>query len=166
MRKLILAASLLAFAAPALAQPPRHDPRYDSRYDRRDEALQRRIPSGYEIDRLGEMLARVTDAMMDVDIGPVADAVDPYRHGRRYGRETLGDLASRRDPYARERMQDEIRATTAGLGAAAEQAAIAAPEIRRSIEDSARRIDRAMRDGRDRRDGYYDDRYYDGRYGR
>lgn len=162
MRKLILAASLLAFAAPAFAQP-RHDPRFDPRYDRRDESLRRSIPSGYEIDRLGEMLARVTDAMMDVDIGPIADAVDPYRHGRRYGRETLGDLASRRDPYARERVRNEIRATTAGLGAAAEQAAIAAPVIRRSIEDSARRIDRAMHEGRDRRDPYHDDRYEDGR---
>jgi len=165
LRKLILAASFLAFASPALAQPG-HDSRYDPRYDRRDEELQRRLPSGYEIDRLGAMLARVTDAMMDVDIGPVADAVDPYRNGRRYGRETLGDLASRRDPYARERMHAEIRATTAGLGAAAEQAAIAAPEIRRSIEDSARRIDRAMREGRDRRDDYYDERYRDDPYGR
>jgi hypothetical protein len=161
LRKLILAASLLAFAAPALAQPA-HDPRRDPRYDRRDEELQRRIPSGYEIDRLGEMLARVTDAMMDVDIGPVAAAIDPYRHDRRYGRETLGDLASRRDPYARERVRDEIRGTTAGLGAVAEEAAIAAPEIRRSIEDSARRIDRAMREGRDR----YHDGYHDGRHDR
>lgn len=159
MRKLILAAGLLAFAAPALAQP-RHDPRYD----RRDDDLQRRIPSGYEIERIGEMLARVTDAMMDIDIGPVADAVDPYRRYERGRRpETLGELASRRDPYARERIREDVMSTTAGLGAAADQVALAAPEIRRSIEDSARRIDRAIRDGRER---YHDERYRDERYDR
>ncbi|MBV8686485.1 MAG: hypothetical protein JOZ90_04290 [Alphaproteobacteria bacterium] len=158
MRKLILAASLLAIAAPVAAQP-RHDPR-DDRYDARDAELRRSIPSAYEIDRIGAMLARVTDALMDVDVGPVADAIDPY--GPRGRRETLGDLASRDDPYARERMHDEIRATTRGLGAATREVTIVTPIIRRSIEDSARRIDEALRDGRYRR-GRYDDYRYDGR---
>jgi hypothetical protein len=159
LRKLIFAASLLAIAAPALAQP-RPEPGYDPRYDRRDEDLQRQIPTAYEIERMGDMLARVTDALMDVDIGPFADAVDPYRrYDRRRRRETLGDLASRDDPYVRERIRDDIRDTTAGLGAAAEQVAVAAPAIRRSIEDSARRIDQAIRDGRDRRARDYEDRY-------
>jgi hypothetical protein len=163
LRKLILAASLLAIAAPALAQPraePRYDPRYDSRYDRRDEDLRRGLPSAYEIDRLGAVLARVTDALMDVDIGPVADAVDPYRrYDHRRHSETLGDLASRDDPYLRERVRDDIRRSAAGLGAATEQVAIVAPAIRRSIEDSARRVDEAIRDGRYRRDRYDDERY-------
>jgi hypothetical protein len=159
LRKLILAASLLAIAAPALAQP-RHEPRYDPRYDRRDEDLRRSLPTAYEIDRLGAMLARVTDALMDVDVGPVADAVDPYRRfDRRRHAETLGDLASRDDPYLRERIRGDIRGTTAGLGAAADQIAAAAPIIRHSLRESARRIDEAMREGRARGDRYDEDRY-------
>jgi hypothetical protein len=158
LRKLILAASLLAIAAPAAAQP-RHDPRYDPR----DEELLRHVPSAYEVDRAGRMLARVTDALMDIDIGPVADAVDPARrYDRRYrGPETLGDLASRDDPYARERLHDEIRATTTGLGAVTEEVAIVTPMLRRSIEDAARRLDAAMRDRDYRR--YRDDYPYDRR---
>jgi hypothetical protein len=158
LRKLILAASLLAIAAPALAQP-RAEPRFDPRYDRRDEDLRRSLPTGYEIDRMGAILARVTDALMDIDIGPVADAVDPYgRYDRRRHPETLGDFAGRRDPYLRERVRADIRGTAAGLGAAADQIAAAAPVIRQSLRESARRIDEAMREGRERR-GYGDDRY-------
>jgi hypothetical protein len=160
LRKLILAASLLAIAAPALAQPPRGEPRYDPRYDRRGDEVRRDLPSGYEIDRLGATLARVTDALMDIDIGPVADAVDPYRrYDRRRHAETLGDLASRDDPELRERLRGDIRGTAAGLGAAADQVAAAAPVIRQSLRESARRIDEAMRDGRARRDRYDEDRY-------
>lgn len=162
MRKLILAASLLAIAAPAAAQPRYDSPPRDPRYDRRDGDLDRYVPRGYEVERMGEMLARVTDALMDVDIGPVADAIDPARRfDRRHRRvETLGDLASRDDPYARRRMHDEIRATTAGLGAASREVAIAAPVIRRSLEDSIRRVDDALREGRYARDRrYYDERY-------
>jgi hypothetical protein len=158
VRKLILAAGLLAIAAPALAQP-RHEPRYDPRYDRRDEDLRRSLPTGYEIDRMGAMLARITDALMDVDVGPVADAVDPYRrYDHRRHAETLGDLASRDDPYLRERIRGDIRGSAAGLGAAADQIAAAAPVIRQSLRESARRIDEAMREGRER-GGYDEDRY-------
>jgi hypothetical protein len=144
LRKLILAASLLAIAAPALAQP-----RYERRYDPRDEEIQRHIPQAHEIERMGETLARVTDALMDIDIAPLADAIDPARrHDRRRGPETLGDLASRDDPYARERIRDEVRMTTRGLSVAAEEIAVVTPVISRSIAESARRIEEAVRDSR------------------
>ena len=100
MRKLIIAVTALAAAAPAFAQPY-HDPR--------DDEIVRRLPPPQEVERIGDALGAATDALMDVDVGPLADALDPYHRRYRHGRrETLGDLAGRRDPYARERMRAEI----------------------------------------------------------
>ena len=140
MRKLIVAVSALALAVPAAAQP---------RHRSSDEDVTRNLPPPGEIEAIGETLGRVADAVMDVDVGPVADAVDP---GRRPHRETVGDIASRDDPYARERIRDSIAASTIGLRVALDQIAILTPAIRRSIEDAERRIDDAMRD-RDYRRG-------------
>jgi hypothetical protein len=145
LRKLILGAALAAFAMPAVAQPRHYDPR-------RDE-VSRALPSPYEIDRMGDTIARVADALMDIDIGPVADAIDPY--GRR-GPRSLGDLASRRDPYARERMHDEIADTTAGLGAATREVAILTPVLRDTLLDASRRMEAAIRESRLRREREYD----------
>jgi hypothetical protein len=145
LRKLIFAASLLALAAPAAAQP------YP---DPRDDEFARELPPPGEIEAMGDALGDVADAVMDVDVGPVLDAVDPtrrYRHRER----TLGDIASRDDPYARERIRDGIGAATIGLAATVEQLAILTPVLRRSLEDAARRMDEAMRGHRrhwDRRD--------------
>lgn len=150
MRKLILGAALAAFAVPTVAQPRHYDPR-------RDE-VSRALPSPYEIDRMGDTIARVADALMDIDVGPVADAIDPY--GRR-GPRSLGDLASRRDPYARERLHDEIADTTAGLGAATREVAILTPVLRDTLLDASRRMEAAIRESRLRRERDYDryDRY-------
>jgi hypothetical protein len=162
LRKLIIALTALAASAPAFAQP---------QYDPRDEDIVRRLPPPGEIARMGDALGRATDALMDVDVGPVADALDPYHRRYRYGRrETLGDMAGRRDPYARERMRGEIGAVTIGLGAAVEQMAVLTPVLRRSLEDSIRRLDDAIARGRyarpydDRYDPRDDPRYDDDRY--
>jgi hypothetical protein len=144
VRKLIVAMSALAAATPALAQPPRPDPR--------DEALVRRIPPPEQIERMGDAIARVTDALMDVDIGPIVDAIDPAARRYRRGPETLGDLATRNDPYARERIRDEVGAATVGLGAAAEEMKVVTPVIRRSLEDAAARMEDAMEQARERTD--------------
>lgn len=143
MRKLIIAAGALAFAAPALAQPgPPRDP---------DAA--RALPHPEQIEALGDTVARVADALMDVPIGPIADAVDPHRRGR-HRNETLGDVASRDDPYARERIRDQVGAATVGLGAVMGEIAVVTPVLRRSLEDAARRMEDAMagRHSRDDRD--------------
>jgi hypothetical protein len=154
----------LAAAAPAFAQPG---------YDPRDEDIVRRLPPPHEVERIGDSLGRATDALMDVDIGPVVDALDPYHRRYRRGPETLGDLAGRRDPYARERMRAEIGAVTVGLGAAMEQVAVMTPMLRRSFEDSMRRMQDAIDRGRysyqrgyDRRYDYRYDRRGDERYDR
>lgn len=146
MRKLIFAASALAFAAPAAAQP------YP---DPRDDEIVRELPPPGEIEAMGDALGDVADALMDVDVGPVIDAADPDRRYRHRRERTLGDIASRDDPYARERIRDGIGAATVGLAATVEQLAILTPVLRRSLEDAARRMDDAMRGHRrdwDRRD--------------
>ena len=141
MRKLIIAAGALAFAAPAFAQPPHP----------RDSDIVRELPHPEEIEELGDTVARVADAIMDVPVGPIADAVDPHRRGR-HRNETLGDVASRDDPYARERIRHQVGAATVGLGAVMEEVAVVTPVLRRSLEDAARRMEDAMagRRGRDR----------------
>jgi hypothetical protein len=147
----------LAAAAPAFAQPA---------YDPRDDDIVRRLPPPGEVERIGDALGRTAEALMEVDVGPVADALDPYHRRYRHGRrETLGDLTSRRDPYARERMRAEIGAVTVGLGAAVEQMAVMTPILRRSLDESIRRMEDAIARGRaarpyDRDDGRrYDERY-------
>lgn len=159
MRKLIIAVTALAAAAPAFAQP-RYDP---PEYGARGDDIVRRLPPPQEIERIGDSLGAATDALMDVDVGPIADALDPYHRHYRRGPETLGDLAGRRDPYARERIRGEIGAVTVGLGAAMQQMAVMTPILRRSLEDSIRRIDDAIATGRTARpyDRRYEDRYDD-----
>jgi len=156
MRKLLIAASVL-FAAPVAAQP-RHPPA--------DHDVARHLPPAGAVDALGERIARFTDALMDVRIGPVVEAIDPYR---RPHDETVGDLVSRDDPYARERMRDSIGDATAGIGVIVDELAVLAPALRRSIEDSRRRMENAIlerraarRDyDRDYRDDYDPDMDYD-----
>jgi hypothetical protein len=153
LRKLIIALTALAAAAPLAAQPVA---------DPRDDEIVRRLPPPHEVERIGDSLGAATDALMDVDVGPVADALDPYHRRYRHGRrETLGDLAVRRDPYARERIRAEIGAVTLGLGAAMREVAIVTPALRRSLEDATRRMEDAI--ARGRYAGPYDDRY-DRRY--
>ncbi|MGA9581265.1 MAG: hypothetical protein WBR13_04785 [Allosphingosinicella sp.] len=158
MRKLIIAMTALAAASPAFAQPG---------YDPRDEDIVRHLPPPHEVERIGDSLGRATEALMDVDIGPVVDALDPYHRRYRRGPETIGDLAGRRDPYARERMRAEIGAVTVGLGAAVEQVAVMTPILRRSLLDATRRMQDAIARGRAARPYDRDyDRRYDERYDR
>ena len=149
MRKLIIAASALAFAAPAAAQP--HDPR--------DEEIVRALPHPGEVEEIADTVGRVAEAILDVPIGPIADAVDPYRR-RHHRDETLGDVASRDDPYVRERIRDQVGAATVGLGVAIEELAVLTPVLRRSLEDATRRMEDAIEHGRRRsRDRDYDRDY-------
>ena len=154
MRKLIIAATLLACAAPVAAQP------YP---DPRDHEIVRALPHPGEVEELGDTVGRVADAIMDVRVGPIADAVDPYRRGR-HRDDTLGDIAHRDDPYARERMRDQIGAATVGLSAALEQLAVVTPVLRRSLEDATRRMEDAIDRGGRGRDRDYD-RAYDRDHG-
>lgn len=152
MRKLIIAAGALAFAAPALAQ---------NYPDPRDEDLVRALPHPGEIEAMGDTVGAVAEAILDTPVGPIREAIEGRRLSRREREETLGDVASRDDPYARERVRDEVAIATAGLGAAAEQLAVVAPVLRRSIEDAARRMEDAIADRRGRDGRYRDDDWRD-----
>ena len=147
MRKLIIAASALALAAPAGAQPAPQP---------RDEEIARSLPQRGEIEAMGDTVGAVAEAILDTPVGPIREAVEGRRLPRREREETLGDVASRDDPYARERIRDDVAAATAGLGAAVEQFAVVAPILRRSLEDAARRMEDAIEHRRERD---HDDRY-------
>lgn len=158
MRSILIGAAALALSGPAVAHP--EDPA-----DPRDRELVRAIPQAAEVEAAGETMDRVLGAVMDMPIGPLVDAIeaaDPRapRDRRRYRRdETVGDVASGGDPYFEERLRDQIRGVTVGMGVMAEQLAVVAPEMRRAIERAGEDIDRAVREGRDRRerDGRRDD---------
>ncbi|MBV9930845.1 MAG: hypothetical protein JO013_07860 [Alphaproteobacteria bacterium] len=147
LRKLILAALAGAAATSAAAQPPRADPRYDPRYDPRDAEIARSLPGPGDVARAGGTLHRLVDALLDLRVGPVLDALEPEARGDPARPETLGDVARRRDPYARTKLHVGVDRATAGLGAASREAAILAPTLRRSIEDAVRRVDDAVNGG-------------------
>ena len=145
MRHLILAASIPAFAlllaGPAAAQPP-------EAYAPPPPPGAHRLPPPDAAERLGDRIGRVADALMDIDLGPLVDAIEPGASRR--GPTSLGDLATRRDPYARERMHRDIDSTSAGLGAAARDAAVMAPLVRQALTRTMRDIDAASRAARAR----------------
>src|SRR3954467_10288346 len=97
LRKLILAGVAAAAAAPVAAQPPQYDPRYDPR----DAEIARSVPAPADVARAGTRLHRLVDALMDLRIGPVVDAIEPEARGDPNRPDTLADVARRRDPYAR-----------------------------------------------------------------
>jgi hypothetical protein len=147
MRKLLIAAAAGAMfaATPALAQ---EEPVFEEDgYAEFEDVL----PPGEEVEAMAPAIDNATGALLDVDVGPVIDAVDPYRRQRWRGRRTLGDLARRDDPYFDLRLRDSIYGTTAQLGRMMDAIAAATPAMRRSLYEMERAIDRAARDYRYRR---------------
>jgi len=151
MRRILIGAAALTMAGPAAAHPaPPADPR--------DREIVRSIPHPAEVEAMGRSVDRVVGAVLDVPVGPLIDAIEaadpasrghkrPHRRG-----ETIGDLAADGDPHFEERLSDQIRGATAGMGVMAEQLAVMAPEMRRAIERAGRDIERAVDDARDARE--------------
>jgi hypothetical protein len=148
VRNLILAASAIAFSASAgQAQQSRAFP------PEMDDEIVRNLPPPEAVEDMAHSVGRAADAVLDVPIGRVVRAIDPTQ--RVHPNETIGDLAHRDDPYARERMQDSIGGLAAGMGDMMARVAVVAPALRRSLADLELNIERAMRDGaRDRRYDY------------
>lgn len=145
MRKTLLVALLACAAAPVAAQPP---------LDPRDEDLVRALPAPEQVAVAGDVVDAAMGAILDTPVGPIRDAIEPGRRGSRAGRdETLGDLASRDDPYFRDRMRGEIAAAGAMIGVLSDRLAVLAPVLRDTVEDAERRIDAAVRN-RDNRPPY------------
>lgn len=146
MRKLLIAVAAGAmFAHPASAQD-------DSIFDDEPYAeFEDALPPGDEVEAMAPALDRATGALLEVDVGPMIDAVDPYRRDRSRGRRTLGDLARRDDPYFDLRLRDSIYGTTAELGRMMDAIAAATPALRRSLHETKTAIERAIGDYRYRR---------------
>ena len=151
MRNFMIAAAALAIAAPAAAQQPAPEARGNAAtqpapsVDPRDEEIRRNMPSQAEMKEMGEIAARGMEAMMDVPIGPLREAVEGRKLSPRERKETLGDHARRDDPQFKERMRDQIGLATVALGALAEQMTVMGPVLRRTLEDVTRRMEDAAR---------------------
>ena len=142
MRKILIAAAgALTLAAPAFAQPlPAEAP---SAYpDPADDEFTRALPHPYDVEEAGDALGRAVGAIMNVPVGGGVKAVDPTARVRRD--ETLGDLARRDDPYAEDRIQDEMHGLTLKMADMMRQVAVVAPVLRRSLADLERDLGRAI----------------------
>ena len=138
MRVLSLATVLLLSTAPAalLARTPA---------DAQDEEIVRSLPSDRQIDAAGDTLDRALDALLNVHVGDVADAVDPGRpnHGRN---ETVGEMASHGDPNYREHMHRSVGEMTSSMHEMTDRMAVLAPALRRSMKEFERSLKEATRD--------------------
>jgi len=166
LRPLILAASLLAFAAPAgvLAQSSATFP------EEMDDEIVANMPAPEEVEEMADTAGAAAEALLDVPIGGVVRAIDPTRRVRRD--DTVEDVMGRRDPYLRERIRRSTEDLAVGMGDMAAQVAVMAPELRRALASIEHSLERSARDFRERRyrrgdDGRYDPDYdYDDDYDR
>jgi len=155
MYKLLIAAAAAALAAPAIGQEP--DPLEDD--------IVRALPPAEDVEAMAPALDRSVGALMNVDVGPILDAADPWRRGRGYGRpgRTLGALGRRDDPYFEERVRSSIYGATADIGRMMHAFSAAAPALARSLREVERAMGAAIDDYHRRRGDpreYRDDREY------
>ena len=157
MRKLILAASALALALPAVAsaQSSRSFP------EEMDDDIVRSLPHPGQVEQMADVAGRAAEAVIDTPIGGLVRAIDPTR--RVHPNDTIADVS--RDPYLRDRIRDSVDDLSIGLGDVMSQVAVVAPALRRSLADLERNLEGAIAGSRgyDRRRS---DRDYDYRYPR
>ena len=158
MRHFILAASMIALAAPAAhAQSSPSFPR------ELDRDIVRSLPAPEEVEDMAGVAGRAAEAILDVPIGGVVRAIDPTRRVPRDA--TVGEMAGRDDPYFRERVRDSVDGLAVGMGDMIAQVAVIAPELRRALAGVELSLERAIRTSRDRdydrRDRRYDRDYED-----
>lgn len=125
MRPVLVAAALAAIALPAAAQPPAPQPPRPSE----------------EIERYAPALDRAAEALLNLDLGPILDAVDPTRPHRGH---TLREVARRDDPYFEQRLHRSIYGSAAIAGRAADAAAVAEPALRRAVRQFERDMNAAL----------------------
>jgi hypothetical protein len=150
MRKLILAASALALAFPAVAsaQSSRSFP------EEMDDDIRRSLPHPGQVEQMADVAGRAAEAVIDTPIGGLVRAIDPTR--RVHPEDTIADVT--RDPYLRDRIRDSVDNVAIGMGDVMSQVAVVAPALRRSLADLERNLQGALAGSR----GY--DRRYDRDY--
>lgn len=111
-------------------------------------ALAQHVPSGAEIEAMAPALDRVTGALLDVDVGGIMDAADPYARRPGYGRpgRTVGTMARRRDPYFDARLRASIYGGTARAARMMDAFAAAMPALRQSLDQARAAIGTAIDD--------------------
>ena len=111
-------------------------------------ALAQHVPSGAEIEAMAPALDRATGALLDVDVGGIIDAADPYARRPGYGRpgRTIGRLARRDDPYFDARLRASIYGGTARAARMMDAFAAAMPALRRSLDEAQAAIGTAIDD--------------------
>ena len=152
MRTLILAAAAaLALPAAASAQSSPTFP------EEMDDDIARSLPHPAEVEAMADVAGRAAEAVLDVPIGGVIQAIDPRRRVHRD--DTIADVS--RDPYLRDRVRNSVDDVAIGMGDVMAQVAVVAPARRRSLADLERKLDRAIYDARRGRDrDYYEDYEY------
>lgn len=151
MHKLLIAfAASAAFATSASAQEPLLDAEAAA-----DARLVASLPSSVDVEEIAPAIDRSVDAFLNLDVGPLIDAADPYARHPGYGRpgRTLRRMGRARDPYFDARIRASIYGTTSELGRMMDSLAIAAPSIRRSMVEMQRGIAAAVDDYHHRRGG-------------
>lgn len=153
MHKLLIAAAAAVLAAPAFAQEPIvRDPLEDE--------IVRAIPDPGEVEAMAPALDRSMDALMNLDVGPIMDAADPYRRHPGYGApgRTLRELGRRSDPRFEQRMRSTIYGSTADMSRMMGAFAAAAPALARSFRELERALGTAIEsyDGRGGVEPYFE----------
>jgi hypothetical protein len=96
------------------------------------------------IGEMGVAMDRLVGAVMDLPIGGIVAAVDPYgRSGYRRG-DTVRDMASRDDPYVEERLRAGIHGSTRSIGVMSQALARMMPVMQRSIAEIERSVEEAV----------------------
>lgn len=135
MRKLLITGAILFAAAPAFAQAVY------------DEDLDARIADAADPRQIGEtalVMDRLVGAVMDLPIGGIVAAVDPYGRGGYRRDDTVRDMASRDDPYVEERLRAGIHGTARGFGAMSQALARIMPVLQHSIREVERSVEQAL----------------------
>lgn len=150
MRKLVLAASAIALALPAVAsgQSSRSFP------EEMDADIVRSLPRPGEVEAMADVAGRAAEAIVDVPIGGLVRAIDPAR--RVHPDDTIADVT--RDPYLRDRIRHSVDDLAIGMGDVMAQVAVVAPALRRSLADLERNLEGALYESRRYDRGYRYDR--------
>ena len=141
MRKLLIAGALLCTAAPALAQPPGD---YDDEDRYEAPVPEDALTDPRAVDAAAQSMDRLVGAIMNLPVGGIMQALDPYNMRAYPPNATIGELASRDDPYAMARIHAGIQGATRSMHAVQGAVAHAMPALRRSIEEIRRSMEAAI----------------------
>ena len=135
MRLLMFASAAFALTAPALAAPPPPDDQWV-----------RSLPSPDEVEQAEQAMDRALDALMDIRVGPLIDAVPGHRLAPERRDDTLGDLARRDDPYFDEKVHGSLHEMTQAMNQLTDKMAAMAPVIERELADMKQHLREAKRE--------------------